>query len=557
MANIKLYDMDAVGVVVDTNPIGKPEGAYTKAQNAVPDPSGEQGSLTKRAGWKPFNTTTTSGIIRGGIGVPFRLGSAGLNVQNPYTDLTATLTSILVLLQNSQSNPSDGPDTEDRLGTTFSDESNIFYWDFNFDFDEEEAEQFLDDTEDADLFLIEDEPGSDGTTDATSTFPITYVGDPASYYLTSQQDISDSTYGGLVPTFDNIQFVPSDFFVGHAPGRKYDSLYAGADAVFTGGDGEMTPQGEAVIYKGKMYYSGYTYTQGSNSPPLRVFDGITDRIAILMPDNPDLTTKCQAILAKLVANNKIYISTFDGGTNGSSGGTIKGSVYQYNPDINGLIKLGATFPTGHIPLCLAWAYGRLWCGTAVNYDNASAPGRIYSIHPEMEGTWTLEKTFGTDEEIVTAICPFKGLLYASVVKRPHGGAFTSKVYVRAIAGGTWSSSDATLDQYTDLIVWPEEDSGITSPTPALYSPGILGADVLIRKFDGTSWSTAKTFSGGNGTVGLKLAPSFMINSSDTLKPIMWLYDHSDDFYNTPDGTTWTKRTITGSLGSVITYPFQL
>jgi hypothetical protein len=56
--DIKVYDMDLVGVVVDTNPIGEDPASLTKAQNAVPDPIGEAGSIRKRPGLNPIGRST-------------------------------------------------------------------------------------------------------------------------------------------------------------------------------------------------------------------------------------------------------------------------------------------------------------------------------------------------------------------------------------------------------------------------------------------------------------------------------------------------------------------
>jgi hypothetical protein len=64
--NIKVYELDSVGVIVDSNPIENPDGQFKQAQNATTDPLGNEGSVLKRLGFKKFNSVAAGGSILGG-----------------------------------------------------------------------------------------------------------------------------------------------------------------------------------------------------------------------------------------------------------------------------------------------------------------------------------------------------------------------------------------------------------------------------------------------------------------------------------------------------------
>lgn len=86
MDPIIIYNLDQIGVIVDTSPLGNSEGSLTKAQNAIADPLGDLGSIRKRPGLKQFNAVAADGEVQGGVSIPINLGSAGPDFQNPFTD---------------------------------------------------------------------------------------------------------------------------------------------------------------------------------------------------------------------------------------------------------------------------------------------------------------------------------------------------------------------------------------------------------------------------------------------------------------------------------------
>lgn len=536
MAGIKVTALDTEGVVVDTSPLAETPGTLVKASNAIPDPTGELGVIVKRPGWKRFIESAMSGIVRGGIAVPFALGSAGPSIANPFTDITLTLTSLITSFtaQTADENTVD-------LGPTFNDESDFFQWDWVEDFDEDEAEQILDGFDENDLFLIEDEEGVDGTAESSSVFPLVFVGDgfddTPGLAVFSKVEATDAFDKANVPTDIGIKLTPDEYIRGEDEGMA--NLIANS------------PMMGAIVGKpyctfdGKLYYAEGGYTVGTDFPAIRVYDGYTDEIVCQMPANPDVgaSTPPNTIMWMIAANNRIYVNTFDGGTNNTGGGTVKGSVYELNPSTSALTKLGATFPTGHQPYPLLWAYGRLWCGTMVNSDGDTTPARVYWIRPGIDSAWTLDKTFANDLHIVTGLDVFKGLIYASL----HGDKVTvGGVQVRSVAG-TWSSSDSETNyEYLNLIAWPEANAQVASPAQALYAVSYKndGTSKHVRRFDGSSWSTA--LASTHEDIGESFSSTYVI-SGNAIKPALWLSnDVADDghAYNTTNGTSWTKRTIT-------------
>lgn len=60
------------GVNVDANPLELDDNDLIQAQNAINDPAAGNASIRKRAGLVAFTTSTTSGTVLGGVGVPLQ-----------------------------------------------------------------------------------------------------------------------------------------------------------------------------------------------------------------------------------------------------------------------------------------------------------------------------------------------------------------------------------------------------------------------------------------------------------------------------------------------------
>jgi len=537
MGKITVEELDQHGVVVDLDRAGSVSGQLSKAGNAVADPLGEKGSIRKRPGLKQVNSTVGAGVVRGGIGVPRFLGGAGPNIGNPFTDITNTITQYVAPVF---------PGVQ-RLGATFDDESQWLDWDFNFDFYDEGFDLFggydLYDIDGLGKNLRLNEGGDPNALNSEgllpTILPVTFVGKDGLLYLSLQLDMSDAIDNTTTYPDTRTLLFPTGGIRGQnsAAGAPLLSWYTSAISSNLFGK-------TSAVLGDTLYYANSNYTTGTDDPPLNAYDGYSARTVARAPKNLDVsaTVPANAIVSLLAANGKIYFTTFDGGTNGSGGGTVKGSCYEFSPSTNGLVKLGATFPTGHMPYSLTWAYGRVWVGTAINSTGDTTAGRVYWFRPDIDTSWTLDKTFSSNEHIVTALATFQGQIYASIHTGTGSGGL---VYVRSTAG-TWTSSEATDNAYFDLLVWPTEDGAVTSPASALYTVGLTGATRTIRKFAGSTWS-AVTATG----VGYYLASSYVVSSGSVVPALFNTYGTSSHTYNTVDGTTWADRTVT-SVNHIVT-----
>jgi hypothetical protein len=159
---------------------------------------------------------------------------------------------------------------------------------------------------------------------------------------------------------------------------------------------------------------------------------------------------------------------------------------QLDP-VNGTLTLiGNRFGNGAgengkgFPFCLTSYLGSLYAGTyGISGNNQ---GGVYRIVAGLEETWTLDLTATLHNGYYMSLCPFNGNLYAATDADASG---TSIVQQRT-SKGVWSTSltapDATTVTYfTGLIVF----NGLLFC--CYYNSS--GGKVLIKKYDGTTWST--------------------------------------------------------------------
>lgn len=88
-SKLNVYNLGALGVNVDANPLELQDGELSKAQNGVHDVIGSAGGLRKRKGLIKLNSVAAVGSIKGAIGVPISQGTAG----NPSPAVTAATTT--------------------------------------------------------------------------------------------------------------------------------------------------------------------------------------------------------------------------------------------------------------------------------------------------------------------------------------------------------------------------------------------------------------------------------------------------------------------------------
>lgn len=73
---INVKTLGLLGVNVDKNPLELLDGELRSAQNAIHEPLGANAGIKNRPGLTPFNTSSASVAILGGVGVPFADTSA-------------------------------------------------------------------------------------------------------------------------------------------------------------------------------------------------------------------------------------------------------------------------------------------------------------------------------------------------------------------------------------------------------------------------------------------------------------------------------------------------
>jgi len=247
----------------------------------------------------------------------------------------------------------------------------------------------------------------------------------------------------------------------------------------------LSTQGRIASLRGKLYYPDDTYTQyptaSATSPPLRVYDGTTDQQVMLMPPNISAGSDTfEEWISTIVAyNGFLYIVT--GGQNATPD-TDYFKVQQFNPETGVMRQVGPSLGVGSaggVLTCLGFE-GKIWI--ANNQNN----GVVYSIRPpegvfQGDTSWTTEKSF--TGQGVMSLGSFQGQLYAGL------SGTTPDIYVRAAADGTWSQSEASpfgagasAGYYSALHVYESELYAVV-----FHNHGT--PRMVVRKFDGTTWST--------------------------------------------------------------------
>lgn len=246
-----------------------------------------------------------------------------------------------------------------------------------------------------------------------------------------------------------------------------------------------------ATYLGVNYFPNDAYTQyptGGFGPPVinmwNTFDAVFTQLSV--PTNPTATAGSTTLWVAdmLVANGVIYLAVYD---DGGAGVNLKGRVLSYDPVTGECFELGNRFGNGTgentngFPLCLAWYQNRLWAGTWGG--TAVSLGKVYSIRPGVEETWTLELTGTNHNGYYMSLCQYGANLYAAT-DADAGGPGTSIIQQRT-ATGTWSTSFTApangISYLSGLIVF-------NSLLFACYYKSATGV-VLIKKYDGTTWTT--------------------------------------------------------------------
>lgn len=488
------YGLGNFGVNVDKSDIELAEGELREAQNATQNPNGQIGGIEKRPGLVPI-TPDMGDAVLGGIGVPFALKVSTINGTTLSNDPGpgGTPGSAPPIGGTPPPGGAGGSGTvpTDGAGSGSTGVPSI-------------------------VSLWYRRETTDGLTGAS--------GLGHGYYSSSDRFTTPSGQTAEVlpanPAYYPINVRTKNFAidaVNFSPGENfltstYEPLQCGA------------PSSVAVL-NNKLYYSQETkgspitnYVQGS----LWVNDFATAHrnVATLASEDASSNT---CILSILAANGQIYYTVAYGALGD------KGAVYYYDPTSGAYGKLGPNFTT-ETPYALAWHSGQLWMGTLHKGSGSpGTPGNIYRITPPgptpppTAPTWTLDHAMSSGTGVLS-ICSYQGQLYAGSL--------------------TFSSQDALIEVRSTLGAWTTSDTistGVARYAFGLivfgsnlyYASSTIGNAALLRKFNGSAWSTAAS-------------PSVLMTISWIVESTLMFGGGGDAFgvglFSTPDGTTWTDRT---------------
>lgn len=371
--------------------------------------------------------------------------------------------------------------------------------------------------------------------DFTLDFPIWYLDEffPIGYVYTWRLYNGAPTDTGWWVSRSE-EFAGQSDLINHARPKdprsfKEIATFATGDAGALGGS-----PGPSAVFNNRLVYAEGNYTVGTDSPVVRVFDGTFDREVVRIPHAASSVIP-KAVMTMLTANGTVYLTTFDSGTTSAD---WSGRVFSLSLETGKIEPIGAPFPAGHIPYALAWHMGRLWCGT--NRQDPTAPGKIFWLRPGIDTTWTEDYTLSTGG--VSSLRSFQGLLYVGTTAP---AATFAKVLVRSSLGTYTTSLTAT--------------GGTATANNGFYALGEFNSNLYatfwnddatdvakIYKFDGSSWTTAYTGSGST------LAPYVgLAVDSDVLLAIGGGMGKTAVLLTTPDGTTWSNRSIFLTQGSPV------
>lgn len=273
----------------------------------------------------------------------------------------------------------------------------------------------------------------------------------------------------------------------------------------------------AVVFRNKLIYAARGYTVDTDDPPLRIYDGLSDRFLIGVPKDASLAP-AEAVISMLVANGTIYIATLDNNAGG-------GRVLQFDLDSLTFTPIGAAFGSGDVSYAMCWHMGRLWVGTN---DGDGTAQNVYFIRPGIDSAWTTDEAMSAHTlGGVCSMASYKGKLY---VGTDNVSTANGKILVRDETGVYTVSETGTgtsaMNGYIAMVVFQGN----------LYAAywNSSGSVSRIRKFDNSSWSTVYT------------------GASGTAVPILALFEHDDFLYALFGTATTSAQLIRSDSGTSYT-----
>jgi hypothetical protein len=311
------------------------------------------------------------------------------------------------------------------------------------------------------------------------------------------------------------------------------NVYAAGNAGFYGGS-----PGPGCTVNNFFIYAGNDYFPGTQQPTIRIFDGLSDRLMLTIPDVAGVKTI--AIMTMLAVGSQIYLTTLDSGTTSS---TWAGRVFLFDPVSLSLTQLGAQFTGGNMPYCLAWHQNRLFLGA--NKQDGSATN-VYWFRPGIDTAWTTDYTLTTSGVGgALSMVSFNGLLYvgcnvtnimnvARVVVRDTLGAYTTSLNATGL--GTIRSSSG----FCAMAIFKGDLYA------SYFNPDTTNVSVIYKLSATTgSWSLVYT------AAGVTLRPFVgLIVVQNVLYAIGGGSGLAACLLSTTDGSTWTDKTgfLTSNVG---------
>ena len=292
--------------------------------------------------------------------------------------------------------------------------------------------------------------------------------------------------------------------------------------------------GVGVNFRNHFIYADGGYTVGTDSPTMRIFDGLSDRTITTIP-NTSTGVIPKAIISMLLVGEVIYFSTLDSGSDDTD---FAGRVFSYEPLSGVMAQVGSGFSGGEVPYALCWHMNRLWCGTN---QGSGAAGKIYFFRPGIDTAWTADYTLSTST--VGGCCSlasYKGQLF---IGSDNADAVFAKVLVRSALGAYTTSLTATggtakvNNGFLSMLVFE-------SNLYATYWNEDTTAIAKIYKYDNTSWTTVYT-----GSAGLLRPYVGLYETDGTMLVVGGGRTLSSTLLSTTNGTSYTDRTSSLTGGS--------
>lgn len=234
-----------------------------------------------------------------------------------------------------------------------------------------------------------------------------------------------------------------------------------------------------VEFLGKIYYPGGLFTSGSESVPIRVFDGVVDyELSRIQP------TTTRGVLHMSVHQGTIFLTTLDSGTTDAD---WIGRVFSLDPDTGHLTQIGPALTTGYIPTAVAFFNNDLF--VAGSKATSTTEAHIFKIRPGVESVWTDDETLSADQFHVVGMFPWNGFLYVTA----QAASGVAPLIARRNLAGTY----ATVKTFTAGVGLEAGAGNFVVFQDHLYTTFFDGVtdDGVWRTADGTTWVKVSTVLG--------------------------------------------------------------